>query len=103
VKAAVLRLTKDEGKNELDGSEVNAVRRRALELLTRSEDDLTDAELFASQTDDYWYIDLCISELHRLPSEVDPLIGCREYTQLQAYYLVRRAIDDMQRLFREGG
>jgi hypothetical protein len=99
----VLRLTKDEGTDEIDGSEVNAVRRRALELLTRSEDALTDAELFASQTDDYWYIDLCLEQLHRLPSEVDPLIGCREYTRLQAYYLVRRAIDDMQRLFREGG
>lgn len=90
-------LTKDEGVDDEDGSEINSVRARALESLSRTADDLTDAELFASQTDEYWFIGLALETLHRLPSEVSPLIGCREYTRLQAYSIVKRAISDLQR------
>lgn len=72
------------------------MRARALESLARTNNDLTDAELFASQTDEYWFVDLCMEQLHRLPSEINPIITCREYTKLQAYYIVKRAIADMQ-------
>ncbi len=70
-------------------------------MLARTDDELTDAELFARQTDDYWFIDLCLEQLHRLPSEVEQTLLCREYTALQAYHIVKRAITDMQTIFRE--
>src|SRR4051794_31746202 len=71
---AILRLTRDEGKDPIDGSELNAVRRTALERLRRTDDDLTDAEIFARQGNDgYWFVDLCLEKLHRLPIEVEPL------------------------------
>jgi hypothetical protein len=94
-KAAALRLTLDEGQDPIDGSELNAVRRHVLELLSRTEDDMSDVELMARAPDSFWYIDMCLERLHRLPSEIDPLIGCREYTTLQAYALVKRAQEDM--------
>lgn len=79
------------------------MRSRALELLGRADDDLTDAELFARQGDPFWYIDLCLGQLHRLPSEVNPLLLCREYTEIQAYHLVKQAMQELQasRLRRE--
>jgi hypothetical protein len=77
------------------------VRDRALALLARTDDDLTDAEIFAQQEDGFWYIDLCLDQLHRLPSEVDPLLLCREYTQLQAYNVVKRAMQELQQKFSE--
>jgi hypothetical protein len=79
------------------------VRRRVLELLARTEDDLTDAELFAQQSDEFWFVELCTSTLHRLPSEIELILTCREYTLLQAHSIVSRAIHDMQHQFREGG
>lgn len=80
------------------------MRRRALELVgtSRTLDDLTDLELFARQTDDAWYIDLCIEQLHRLPSEIDPILGCREYTTLQARAIVQQARGEMMRMFAGG-
>ena len=77
------------------------MRRRALELADRQRtlDDLTDMELFARQTDDAWYLDLCIDQLHRLPSEIDPILGCREYTTLQARAIVAQARSELMRTF----
>lgn len=98
---AIRRLTRNDGIDPIDGSEQNAVRRRALALLDLTHDDLSDAEMFAQQSDEYWYVDLCLEQLHRLPSEVDRILLCREYTALQAYQVVKRAIHDMQTLFRE--
>lgn len=96
----VLHLTTENGQDPIDGSELNAVRRRALELLERDDDDLTDAEVFASEaTDQFWFISLCVDQLHRLPSEVDPLLLCREYTLLQAHAVVRKAMSDMTKIF----
>lgn len=96
---AVLQLTLDEGKDEEDGSEINAVRRRALELLGRTEDDLTDVEILARAPDELWFMDMCIEDLHRLPSEISPILTCRECTWLKARSIVKRAQSDLQRQF----
>jgi len=92
-------LTRDEGKDPIDGSEMNAVRRAALESLNRSEDDLTDRELFAQQDDQFWYIEMCMETLHRLPHEIDPLLLMRQYTELQAYHIIKRAMTGLIRTF----
>lgn len=96
---AILRLLPSDGLDEIDGSELNAVRRVALELCERTIDDLTDLDLFGRLTDDGWYLDLCIDSLHRLPSEVDPILGCREYTTLQARAIVRQAQAQLSQRF----
>jgi hypothetical protein len=71
-----------------------------LELIERTDDDLTDAELFAREADaEYWLIDLAITQLHRLPSELEATLLQREYLTLSAYNVVKRAIDDCQRQF----
>jgi hypothetical protein len=75
------------------------VRREALALLERTADDLSDMELFGRLTDDGWYIEICIEQLHRLPSEVDPILGCREYTTLQARSIVKQAQSNLMRRF----
>jgi hypothetical protein len=73
---------------------MNTVRSQALSLLGRDDDELTDRELFAQQADDdFWYVGLCLEQLHRLPSEVNATLLCREYTELQAYQLVKRAME----------
>ena len=69
----------------------------ALDLLDRTLDDLSDLELFARQTDEAWYQDLCLESLHRLPSEIDPILGCREYTALQARSIVKAAQAQLMR------
>jgi hypothetical protein len=72
----------------------------ALELLARDDDDLTDQEIFAQQANDsFWFTSLCLETLHRLPSELDALLLCREYTMLQAYHIVKRAMATMAREF----
>ncbi len=93
----MLRLTLDEGRDPIDGSELNYVRRRAIEILGRTDDDLSDLELFARAPDAFWYVELCLEKLGRLPSEVDPLLGCREYTTIQAYHIVKKAMDEVAR------
>lgn len=93
---AILRLTRDEGRDPEDDSEINAVRARALELIARTDDDLADVELFAQQGDPFWYVHLCLEQLHRLPSEIAPILLCREYTEIQAYHTVKRAMDELQ-------
>jgi len=52
-------------------------------------------------TDDQWYVSLCLEDLHRLPSEINDILTMREYTLLQAHAVVKRAISDMQRAFRD--
>lgn len=89
-------MTPNDGLDEIDGSEINAVRRRAIELTEhKDEDEMTDLELFARAPEEFWYIDLCVDKLHRLPSEIDPVIGCREYTALQAHALITRAMGEL--------
>ena len=73
--------------------------RRALELVGRSDDDLTDVELLTKGSDDFWYITLCLDSLHRLPSEVDRILLCREYTALQAHAVVQKAMTDLARVW----
>jgi hypothetical protein len=66
-------------------------------LLERTDDDLTDAELFAREaTDEYWFVSMCIKQLHRLPSEITPILMEREYLTLAAHNVIERAIADMQ-------
>ena len=61
---------------------------------------MTDVEIFAQEaTDEFWYTSLCIEQLHRLPSEVDQLLTCREYTLLQAHSIVRKAMTELARTF----
>ena len=96
-KKRILGLVPSDGLDEFDGSEKNAVRRVALELLDRTIDDLADMELFARQTDEGWYMDMCLESLHRLPSEIDPILGCREYTALQARGIVKAAQTQLMR------
>lgn len=95
----MLALTIDEGFNPTDGSRVNAVQRMALEMMDRDLDDLTDTELMNRSTDDTWFIDLCLDKLHRLPSEIEPIMGCREYTSLQAFFIVKQAQQRMTQSF----
>jgi hypothetical protein len=84
--------------DELDGSDPNPVRCYALEIIARTENDLSDVEILASDaSEEFWYIDLCTQLLHRLPSEIDPLLLCRTYTGLQAYHVVKRAMEELQR------
>ena len=52
-------------------------------------------------TDDHWFVSLCLEDLHRLPSEINPILMMREYGVLQAYATIKRAISDMQRMFRD--
>ena len=76
------------------------MRRLALEYIApKSEDDMTDLELLSRAPDEYWFIDLCLEKLHRLPSEMEALISNREYVTLQAYATVKRAMDKMCRTF----
>ena len=97
-----MRLTRDEGRDPIDGSEMNAVRRAALESLDRADDDLTDREIFAQQADDsFWFIELCLETLHRLPIEIDPLLLCRHYTELQAYHIIKKVMTGLIRTFEE--
>ena len=80
------------------------MRRQALELVKRTEDDLTDQELFAAQAnDDFWFVSLCLDSLGRLPSEVSEILSCSEYTTLQAHNVVRRAMNDLSATFRDAG
>ena len=96
---AILRLLPSDGLDE-DGDDNNAVRRLALALCGRTVDDLSDLELFGRLTDEGWYVDLCLDSLHRLPSEIDPILGCREYTLLQARQIVKQAQDQLSHQFR---
>jgi hypothetical protein len=76
------------------------VRTRALELADRDESELSDAEVLAQDADDtFWFIALCLSELHRLPSEISPILTCREYTELQAHAIIQKAMGELQRRF----
>lgn len=75
------------------------MRRQVLKLLARTEDDLTDAELMGRGSEEFHEMALWL-DLGRVPSEMDA-IGCREYTRLRAYGLVRRAMDDLQRFWRD--
>lgn len=80
---------------------MNPVRTRALEIMAREDTDLTDADILARDAnDDFWFVSLTLESLHRLPSEVEPLLSMREYTSLQAYNIVKRAMNDMIRVFR---
>jgi hypothetical protein len=84
--------------DEFDGGEQNPVRRYALEIIARTEEELTDVEVLAGDaSEEFWYTDLCLEKLRRLPSEIDPLLLCRTYTNLQAYHVVKRAMDELQR------
>lgn len=79
---------------------MNAVRREALALLGRTDDDLTDAEIFAqSATDEFWFISLAIDQFGRLPSELDRILTCREYTLLQAHSIVKKAMTGLIKTF----
>jgi hypothetical protein len=97
--ARIRSLLPSDGTDAIDGSENNVTLRTALELAERGLDDLTDVEVVLRQTDDGWYADLCIDQLHRLPSEVDPILGCREYTALQARAIVKTAQAKLTRQF----
>lgn len=79
------------------------MRREALRQAGRGGDldAMTDTELFAAQDPDFWYIDLCLETLHRLPIEVDALLLCRTYTELQAYQLIKNAMTRLTRAFQE--
>lgn len=57
--------------------------------------------MFYRSTDDLWYLDLCIDQLHRLPSEVDQVLLCREYTLLHARAIVKDAQQRLAQLFRD--
>lgn len=94
---AILRLIPSDGIDEIDGSEQNAVRRTAFALLDRTLDDLTDLEIFSRQTDEAVFLDFCLDELRRLPSEVEPLIGMREWTMIQARGIVKQAQAQLMR------
>lgn len=75
------------------------MRRKALELLARTEDDLTNAEIFAREaTDEYWFIELCLETLHRLPSEVEPILMQREYMLLSARNIINRAMEIVRKV-----
>lgn len=63
---------------------------------------MTDAEIFAQQDEAFWYIDLCLQTLHRLPCEIDALLTCRAYTEMQAYSVIKRAMEALTRAFQEG-
>lgn len=52
-------------------------------------------------TDDYWYVEMCVESLNRLPSEINPILTMREYGVLQAHSTIKRAISDMQRAFQD--
>lgn len=97
--ATIRKLLPSDGVDEEDGSELNATLRKALELMERTIDDLTDVEVVLRQTDDGWFYDLCIGDLHRLPSEIDPLLGMREYCMLQARAIVKSAQAELTRVF----
>lgn len=79
---------------------MNPVRTRALEIMAREDDELSDAEILARDAnDDFWFVSLCIEQFHRLPSEIEPLLTCREYTVLQAHSIVARAMGEITRRF----
>lgn len=69
------------------------VQSYARELAYREVDNnrITEEVSLTSITVPYWFTDFCIEKLHRLPSEVEQYMTCREYTHLQAYYIVKGA------------
>jgi hypothetical protein len=76
------------------------VRREALALIGRDEDDLTDQEVFARQADsEYWFSKLALDTFHTLPSELGQRLLMREYVQLQAVQLISRAMESLARTF----
>lgn len=76
------------------------MRRLALELIERDDDELSDQEIFArSGADEFWYIQLCLETMHRLPSELDSVLLCREYTLLQAYHIIKKAMGSLVKTF----
>lgn len=78
------------------------MRREALALLNREEDDLTDQEVFARQADsDYWFARLAMDTFGVLPSELGQRLLMREYVQLQAVQLVSRAMESLARAFQD--
>jgi hypothetical protein len=79
---------------------MNPVRTRALEIMAREDTDLTDAEILARDAnDDFWFVSLALESLHRLPSEVEPLLSMREYGVMQAHSMVQRAMTELTRRF----
>lgn len=79
------------------------MRRAALALLDRDEDDLTDQEVFARQGEsDYWFARLALDTFHTLPSELGQRLLMREYVQLQAVQLISRAMETLARAFQDG-
>jgi len=64
-------------------------------------DEMTDAEVFAAQDEQFWYVDMCVEKFHRLTVEVDALLTCRAYTELQAYQLIKSAMLKLTRSFQE--
>lgn len=79
---------------------MNPVRTLALELAERDEAELSDAEVLAQDADDqFWYVSLVTETLHRLPSEIDPILTMREYCTLQAHSIIRKAMTELQRRF----
>ena len=69
------------------------MRGRALQSLDRKDDDLSDIEHLARANDEYSFTRFCIDELKRLPSEVEPQMLCREWTQIQAAQIVKSAYE----------
>ena len=67
----------------------------------RTDAERTDAELFAQQEEAFWYIDFCVEQLHRLPTEINPILTCRAYTELQAYSIVKQAMNRLIRDYQE--
>ena len=98
-KAAIARLLPSDGPDPIDGSEQNAALRRAFELVDRTIDDLTDAEVILRQTDEGWFVNFCLDELRRLPSEVEPFITMRECTLIQARGIARAAQAELARVW----
>lgn len=73
------------------------MRRRALSRVGLAEDDLTNAEHIARASDEYWWVDFCLTTLGRLPGEV-PDLPLSHVCELRAYGLVKAAYEEELKL-----
>ena len=73
------------------------MRELALKEVERSLDDFDATEYLLRTTDEFWFISYCLDQLHQLPSSVAAVMGCREYTTLQAHAIVKGVYERLAR------
>lgn len=83
----------------IDGDTDTPVRREALRLLGRTEDELNDWEHLMGTTDAYSWLGYCLDTWGLTPERVDPWLTQREYTAIRAHQLVSAAYQNLAKKY----